>query len=59
MLRRRLHEQLSFQIEPKKIGRLIVQLSQFYHCSALELYNTPIQQIFDLVDVINAGAAQS
>lgn len=39
----------------KNLSKTLVQLSQFYHCDFLELYNTPIIQIFDLVEIINNG----
>ena len=39
--------------DEKAIGKIIVQLSTYYHCSILDLYNTPITQILNIVDLIN------
>lgn len=33
----------------------MVGLSLAYHCSLLELYNTPIVDIYELIDLANAG----
>lgn len=43
-------------IDEKAIGKVIVQLSTYYHCSILDLYNTPITQILAIVDLINEGS---
>lgn len=40
----------------KNLSKTLVQLSQYYHCNFLELYNTPIIQIYELVEIINSGA---
>lgn len=45
-----------FFVDIGKLSKLMVQLSQYYHCSILELYKLPIVQLYDLVDVINTGA---
>ena len=42
-------------VDLKQLSKIIVQLTLEYHCSALELYNTPIMQIYDLVELINEG----
>ena len=50
------HLQIIFFVDVKKLSRTIVQLSQGYHCSVLDLYNTPIIQIYNLVEMINEGS---
>lgn len=50
------HSQIIFFVDVKKLSRTIVQLSQCYHCSILDLYNTPIIQIYNLVETINEGS---
>lgn len=44
-----------FFAEKKILGKIIFQLSAFYHCDAMRLYNTPISEIFDLVNLLNEG----
>lgn len=51
-----LFQRISF-VDVKKLSKTIVQLSQFYHCNILELYNLPIIQIYELVEMINSASS--
>ena len=47
--------QTTFFVNINNLKKIIVQLSQYYHCDIMNLYNTPIVQIYELVEIINDG----
>lgn len=40
----------------RTLKRSIAGLCTVYHCSAIDLYKTPIPQILDLIQILNEGA---